>query len=68
MENKMFEFAKGRYVNPRKILSVNIYQKESNWRVAIELDASYKEQHTVYSDPFTIYEAAQAYVNLIPLS
>lgn len=74
----MFEFANGRFVNPARILTANVYSKEqrdgegkstgaSVLRVAIELDSKDSAKASVYSDPMPSMDAARSYISSIPV-
>lgn len=67
MSKRMFEFAKGKFLNQSKLIQVNIYQKENTFRVAFDMDSVSKEKSTLYSEAFTSYEAALALVQSIIL-
>lgn len=75
----MFEYAKGRFVNPAKIVSANIYRKADGGtdnegkpteiiRVAIKLDVNEATKSEVYSDPFANEVLAAAFVKSLPLN
>lgn len=45
----MIEIAPGRFINRKRIVGANIYQKDGKIRVAITLDTVNKEESTVFS-------------------
>jgi len=75
----MFEYAKGRFVNPSKISNCSIYTKQGDTpdeqgnypithRVAIDLDVKDATKATVYSDAYTNDSEARRFVGTIPIS
>lgn len=78
MPEQMFEYAKNRFVNPKKIIGVSIYQKQGQdvdqdgnypvvYRVAIDLDVKDSPKGTVYSDPYTSESEAKKFLVTIPI-
>ena len=78
MADQMFQYARGRYVNPHKILTANIYSKDSPngespsndgkvLRIAIDLDAVETSKSVVYSDPMPGWAEAEAFILNIPV-
>lgn len=74
-----FQYAKGRFVNPKRIIDTAVYSKQSdspdseghypiNWRVALTLDVANKDKGTLYSDAFSTEQAALEFCSKIPLS
>lgn len=45
----MLEIAPGRFINRKRVVGANIYQKDGKIRVAIELDTVNKEAATAFS-------------------
>lgn len=68
MSEKMFEYAKGKFVNPKKVIAVNAYEKEGKWRAAIDVDVVSKEKATLYSDAFETYDSCRNYIANFPTS
>lgn len=79
MSEQNFQYAKGRYVNPKRIVEVSVYSKQATspdnegnypttWRVAISLDVKEAEKSTVYSDPFATETDANNFAQKIPLA
>jgi len=67
MENKMFKYANGRYINPTKILTANVYQKDDKYRVAIDIDVKEASKNVVYSDTFETAQAAESFIIGMPV-
>jgi len=78
MAKTMFRYATGRFVNPSRILTANIYQKDADpddrttqngkvIRVAIDLDAEQAAKTVVYSDPFPSVPDAEKFIMSIPV-
>lgn len=67
MKKGLFEFAKGKFLNTKKLIQANIYEKDGGFRVAFDMDAASKEKATLYSDKFTSAEAATALIQQIDL-
>lgn len=72
-----FEFSANRFVNPRRIVTANIYTKQANTpndkgeylnviRVALDLDVKETLRNVVYSDPFANVELAKEWIKKIP--
>lgn len=79
MENQKFEYAKGRFINPAKIIEVSIYKKDvpgkedpsdytTVYRVALTLDVQVKDKGVVYSDGFETEAAARLFAMTIPMN
>jgi uncharacterized membrane protein affecting hemolysin expression len=77
MSKMNFEYAKNRFVNPKKIVDASIYTKQAqapdaqgNYhvtvRVALSIDTENKDKGTVYSDPFATETAAREFIQNIP--
>ena len=77
MSKQPFQFAKGRFVNPARILTAHIYQKDETdnsgqatgrkiLRVAIELDTLDKAKSSIFSDAMPDLAAAESFINSIP--
>lgn len=75
----MFQYAKNRFVNPKKIVSVSIYSKQSKdvdesgnypvvHRVAIDLDVKEVTKSVVYSDAYATEQEAAKFLSTIPVS
>ena len=62
----MFEYQKGRFVNAKKIVGFNIYQKDNTWRIAIDLDVESTKENCVYSQGFNTYDEALVFAKTIP--
>jgi hypothetical protein len=74
-----FEYAKGRYINPKKIIELSVYSKSvpgtdnpseyrTVWRVALTIDVQNKENSTMYSDPYATEAEANSFAKTVPLS
>lgn len=68
MPEKMFRFTASRYLNPTKILSATVYQKEGTTRVAIKLDAKDPSESVVYTDPFNSDQEAHNFIMSLPIA
>lgn len=77
MSKMNFEYAKNRFVNPKKIVDASIYSKQAqapdangNYpvtiRVALSIDTENKDKGTIYSDAFETETAARAFIQNIP--
>lgn len=77
MSKMNFEYAKNRFVNPKKIVDANVYSKQAQApnenghypvtiRVALSIDTENKEKGTIYSDPFPSETEAREYIKNIP--
>lgn len=75
----MFKYAPGRFVQPSKIITANVYQKEERdnegrptggnvLRVAIDLDVKESSRNVIYSEPMPSLAAAEAFIASIPCS
>jgi hypothetical protein len=62
----MFEIAPGRFINLKKVIGANAYEKNGKWRVAFTMDTVNKEAETMYSAEFTAYEPAKALIQSLP--
>lgn len=58
----MIKISENKFVNEKKVLSANIYSKESVIKVAIELDSTSKEMSTVYAGPFQSVQDAEKFI------
>lgn len=78
MSKQLFEYAKNRFVNPTKIISMSIYSKQAEtpnergeytviYRVAIDLDVKEAPKSTVYSDAYETEELAKQFLLSIPV-
>jgi hypothetical protein len=78
MNETNFEYAKGRFCNPKKIIEVSVYSKqmpgkdnpsdyETIYRVAITLDVQNKDKGTLYSDGFDTETKAIEFAKTIPI-
>lgn len=63
----MFEIAPGRFVNPKKIIGANVYEKNGKWRVAFTMDTINKEAENAFSGEHTAREAAEAFIKSVPI-
>lgn len=61
----MFEIAPNRFIVASRIVSANIYQKDSKIRVAITMDTVNAEERTVYSGEMATMEQAKAFIQNI---
>lgn len=79
MENEKFEYAKNRFCNPKKIIEVSVYSKQSQspdsegqypaaWRVALTIDVQNKDKGTLYSDAFETERQAVDFAKSVPIS
>ena len=75
---KLMEYRKGRYVNPSRIISANVYRKDEIdtsgiptgrqiIKVAFDLDCTDINQRVIYSDAFPTIEAAHNYILDLPI-
>lgn len=67
MATKMFRFTASRYLNPTKILSATVYQKDGSTRVAVKLDAKDPSESVVYTDPFPGDQEAHNFILSLPV-
>lgn len=67
MSDQLFQYAQNKFVNPKRIIAANAYQKEDVLRVAIDLDVSDAAKSTVYSDPFKTVEECNQFLQKIPV-
>lgn len=78
MNESNFTYARGRRINPKRILETAVYEKQvpgkdnpsdytTVWRVAITLDVQASDKNTVYSDPFATEADAEAFADKIPM-
>lgn len=63
----MFEYKTNRFLNPQRIIAANVYQKDDQTRVAIDLDVLDTNMKTVYTDSFTSMEAAKSFCVNLPI-
>lgn len=74
-----FQYAAGRFVNPDRIISANIYTKQIGTsekdgspinaiRVAIDLDTQNVDKSCVYSGEFPSTAAAEQFIDSIPVN
>jgi len=62
----MFEIATNRFINRKKIIGANIYEKDGKIRVAITLDTVNKEEATAFSGEMATKEEARTFIgNLV---
>jgi hypothetical protein len=75
----MFEYAQGRFLNPKRIICANIYRKKitqdasqgiarEEIRVAIDLTTGGPKPECVYAGPFTSEEHAKQFIQTLPAS
>lgn len=76
MSSLTFEYAKGRFLNPKKVIDASIYTKQSKevdstgnypvvTRVAIAMDTENKDKSTLFSDPMPDDKAARNFIQSI---
>jgi hypothetical protein len=80
--NKMseikFKYAKGRFLNPNKVVDASVYSKQLPevddqgknkivWRVAISMDVINKESSVLYSDGFATEQEAERFAMTVPM-
>lgn len=79
MDKNNFEYAKGRFISPARIIEVSVYSKkvpgkdnpsdyETVHRIAITLDVQQTDKSVVYSDAFATEDLAVAFARTIPLA
>lgn len=75
----MFEYTKGRFVNPKKMIGANVYKKQVGTdnnngqpiheiRVAIDLDTENKDKSVIYAGPFPDEFSAENYAKSLPIN
>jgi hypothetical protein len=78
MSKNMIEYRPGRYVNPKRIISANVFKKDeidnngiptgkTVIRVAFDLDVKDINKSVVYSDSFPTVQAAHNYILDFPV-
>lgn len=74
----MYEFTRGRFIDPKRIIGANIYKKDvrdaqgqstgtTEIRVAIDLETSDPKGACVYAGPFESEEHARNYIASLPV-
>jgi hypothetical protein len=78
MSEQSFEYARGRFINPSRIIEVSVYKKdvpgkenpsayETVYRIALTLDVQQADKSVVYSDAYASEADALAYARAVPL-
>ncbi len=77
MSKLNFQYAKGRFLNPAKIVDASIYEKQAKEvndkgeypvvvRVAFAMDTENKDKATLYSDVLQSWSAAEQFIASVP--
>jgi hypothetical protein len=67
MSKKMLCYSPGRYVDSSKIIGANVYKKDGNVRVAIDLDVKEASRSVVYTATFPDEADAVAFIQNLQL-
>jgi hypothetical protein len=62
----MFEYTQNRFVQSKRIICANIYTKNNEIRVAIDIDTEKTGETVVYTSTFASMEQARAFIQTIP--
>lgn len=63
----MFEYTTDRFVNVSKIIAANLYTKNGEIRVAIDLDVAGTDKNCLYTSTFANRDLAVAYCKALPV-
>lgn len=62
----MFEYAQNRFISAKRIIGANIYTKNNEIRVAIDIDTEKTGETVVYSNAFADINAAKLFISSMP--
>jgi hypothetical protein len=61
MKTRMIQYSQGRYLNSANIISANVYSKNNEHRVAIDLDTKDIAKSVVYTAAFENFDLASKF-------